>query len=155
MISFYKKNRKVLGNNQAGYTLLELLVVLSILALILGIAIPTVMNQFGKAKTETARIQVVSLAANLEFFFLDVGRYPSAEEGLRVLIEEPEGVRGWGGPYIRQASSLIDPWGQPYSYRLLLGGPGPFEIFSLGRDQKPGGEGEESDISNLEKIENE
>lgn len=153
MILFFRKLDRILKSTKSsedGYTLLELLVVLAILALILGIAVPAIIGQFSKAKVETAKIQVSSLAANLEFFYLDVGRYPTDEEGLQVLVDPPANARGWNGPYIRQRSSLMDPWGTPYLYKSSTDEPKFFEVYSLGADGKPGGEGENRDISSNE-----
>ncbi len=137
-------------NGEAGYTLLELLVVLAILALILSIATPMVMKQFGKAKSDTARVQVSALATNLEFFFMDVGRYPTVDEGLDALITKPTSAAGWNGPYVARASSLKDPWGAPYGFKRMQGEARSFEIYSLGADAKTGGEGEDRDVSSLE-----
>ena len=132
-----------------GYTLLELLVVLAILVLIVGIAAPLVLKQFGNAKTDTAKVQVNALAGNVEFFILDVGRAPTQDEGLGALVKQPSGVTRWRGPYIKKQSQLTDPWGNPYLYRLTSGNS-PFEIVSLGADGEEGGEGEDKDVSSQE-----
>src|SRR5690349_12877394 len=98
-------------NRDRGFTLLELMVVLLILALLATIAAPQVMKHLSKAKSQTAKIQVDALAASVSFFQMDVGRAPAEQEGLKVLIERPENERRWDGPYIEKADSLIDPWG--------------------------------------------
>jgi general secretion pathway protein G len=131
----------------AGFTLLELMIVLLILGLIATLAAPQLMKQFGKAKHQTARIQVDALAAAVDYFQLDLGRYPTAEEGLKILVEAPADVPGWDGPYLRKAESLVDPWGAPYLYRTP-GKKGPFDVYSLGADRKEGGDKEDRDVGN-------
>lgn len=131
-----------------GYTLLELLVVLGILVLIIGIATPLVLSQFGKAKVDAARVQVNALSGNVEFFILDVGRAPSTEEGLQALLEQPAGLKRWQGPYVKKVGQLTDPWGNPYQYKLSEAGE--FEILSYGADGAAGGEGTGADVSSLE-----
>ena len=132
---------------QAGFTLLELLVVLVILGLLAAIAAPRVMNYLGGAKTDTAAIQVENLATNLDLFRLDVGRYPTEDEGLEALLVQPPGAEGWNGPYVRKEDQIRDPWGRPYAYRY----PGEhleFDLYSLGADAAEGGEGEAQDVTN-------
>lgn len=129
-----------------GFTLIELLVVLAILTLLAGLVGPRVLNQFGGAKTKTAGIQIADLDKSLELFKLDVGRYPSTEEGLEALVKRPGSVNGWNGPYLR-GELPKDPWNNPYRYA----NPGPnggIEILSLGSDGAPGGEGEAADVRN-------
>ena len=130
-----------------GFTLLELMVVLLILALLATIAAPQVMKHLSKAKSQTARIQIDALTASVSFFQMDVGRAPTEQEGLRVLIERPGSESKWDGPYIQKAESLTDPWGRPYLYKH----PGThreIEIYTLGSDGKEGGEGDAHDIGN-------
>ena len=130
-----------------GFTLLELMVVLLILALLATIAAPQVMKHLAKAKSETAKIQVTALASSVEFFHLDLGRYPTQEEGLGVLVTAPANAPKWDGPYLKQADSLIDPWGRPYLYRFP-GQHGPFDLYTLGADGAEGGDGEARDVGN-------
>ena len=130
-----------------GFTLLELMVVLLILAMLATIAAPQVMKHLSKAKSETAKIQVDALAASVNYFQLDNGHYPSSDEGLRALIERPGNEPKWDGPYVQKKDSLIDPWGRPYLYKQ----PGQhrdFDIYTLGSDGKEGGEGDARDIGN-------
>lgn len=129
-----------------GFTLIELLVVLAILTLLAGLVGPRVLGQLGGAKAKTAGVQIADLDKSLELFKLDVGRYPTTEEGLEALVKRPGSVNGWAGPYLK-GGVPSDPWGHPYRYTS----PGPnggIEILSLGSDGAPGGEGEAADIRN-------
>lgn len=127
-----------------GFTLIELLVVLAILTLLAGLVGPRVLGQLGGAKSKTAAVQIADLDKSLELFKLDVGRYPTTEEGLDALVKKPGNVNGWNGPYLK-GGVPTDPWGHPYRYANAGGG---IEITSLGADGAPGGEGENADIRN-------
>jgi general secretion pathway protein G len=130
-----------------GFTLLELMVVLLILALLASIAAPQVMKHLSKAKSQTAKIQVDALTAAVNYFQIDTGRLPTNEEGLKVLNERPANEPKWDGPYVQKQDSLIDPWGNPYLYKH----PGKhhdIDVYTLGSDGKEGGEGDASDIGN-------
>jgi general secretion pathway protein G len=131
----------------AGFTLLELMVVLTILALLASIAAPRVTKYLRRAKVETAKIQVDALAAAITSFHLDTGRFPNNDEGLHVLLEAPSDRTNWDGPYIQKADSLIDPWGYPYQYKTP-GRAAEFDVYTLGADHKEGGEGDAKDIGN-------
>jgi len=123
------------------------MVVLLILALLATIAAPQVMKHLSKAKSQTARIQIDALTASVNFFQMDVGRAPTEQEGLKVLIERPGNEAKWDGPYIQKADSLTDPWGRPYLYKH----PGThrdIEVYTLGSDGKEGGDGDARDIGN-------
>jgi general secretion pathway protein G len=134
------------GNGKSrGFTLLELMVVLLILALIASIAAPQVTKHLRKAKVETAKIQIDALGAALDSFNIDNGRYPSSDESLKALVEKPTGLETWDGPYIKKKESLLDPWGEAYHYRH----PGTgreYDIYTLGSDKKEGGEGDAADV---------
>jgi general secretion pathway protein G len=132
---------------QAGFTLIELLIVLGILALLAGIATPQVLRYLGKARTEAAKVQINAISSALELYALDNGGYPPGQVGLVALVQQPQGASRWNGPYLKKAQGLTDPWGRPYQYRFP-GRAGSFEVFSLGRDNAPGGTGEDSDIMN-------
>ncbi len=131
----------------SGFTLIELLVVLVILGLLATIATPQVLRFLGRAKTDTAGVQVQNLATTLDLYRLDVGRYPSEEEGLDALLGRPPGVTVWNGPYVKKADMLIDPWGRPFRYRYP-GEHGEYDLYSLGDDDAEGGDGEDRDITN-------
>jgi len=132
---------------QEGFTLLELLVVLGILALLATFAAPQVLRYLGRAKSETAKLQINAIASAVELYALDNGGYPPQQVGLQALMRAPSGATRWGGPYLKKAEGLVDPWGRPYQYRNP-GRNGAFEIFTLGRDNAPGGTGEDQDIVN-------
>ncbi len=134
---------------QAGFTLLELLVVLGIIALLAGIVGPQVMKHMGASKSKTARVQVEDLSAALDMYKLDNGRYPTTEQGLAALVTKPADSKSWNGPYLRKAKIPKDPWQQDYHY-ASPGEHGKFDLYTLGADNKPGGEGEDQDINSWE-----
>ena len=129
-----------------GFTLMELLVVLVIIGLLAALVGPAVYQRIAPARASVARAQIDNLSRALDGYFIDVGRYPNSQEGLRALIARPDGLAKWKGPYLKKAVPE-DPWGLAYRYRSP-GAKGPFDIISFGADGKPGGEGEDRDISN-------
>jgi general secretion pathway protein G len=131
----------------AGFTLLELLVVLVILGLLAAVATPRVLDYLGRARTQSAGLQINRLSTALDLYRLDVGRYPSEEEGLNSLVKAPAGVKNWYGPYVKKPEMLLDPWGQPYNYRIP-GENGDYDLYTLGADNAVGGEGENQDLMN-------
>ena len=132
--------------HQAGFTLVELLVVLIILGLIAAFAAPRVIKFVGGAKSDSAKIQVERLSGVLDLYRLQVGRYPSDDEGIGALIEAPADAPNWDGPYLKKADALTDPWGRPYLYRFP-GEHGDYDLYSLGADGQDGGEGEDRDLT--------
>lgn len=118
-------------NSQAGFTLVELLVVLAILGFLAAIATPQVMKYLSSAKVSTARTEIEALAGALDLYKFDVGRYPTSDEGLTALLKSPEGAEGWNGPYVKRSANLVDPWGHEFKYQSP-GQHGEFDIFSLG-----------------------
>jgi general secretion pathway protein G len=131
---------------EAGFTLIELMIVLFILGLLAALVAPRLMGRVGKAKQKTAQAQMQMLATALDLFHLDVGRYPNDEEGLKVLYQKPDNLPAWSGPYLDKESPK-DPWGRDYVYKFP-GEHGPYDLSSLGADGQPGGEGENADITN-------
>lgn len=138
---------KSIRGRKNGFTLVELLVVLAILGLLVALAAPRVMNYLGSARSDTARIQIEKLSGVLDLYRLEVGHYPTEQEGLRALVEKPTQAGDWNGPYLRNSESLVDPWGAPYVYHSP-GQHGEFDLYTLGADGKEGGDGADRDITN-------
>ncbi len=130
-----------------GFTLVELLVVLAILTMLATFVGPQVLRYLGKARTDTARVQISSIVSALELYAIDNGGYPPQEAGLGALLQAPSGATRWNGPYIKKAVGIIDPWGRPYGYRVGTSA-GQFTVFTLGRDNAVGGIGEDQDVAN-------
>lgn len=137
---------------QRGFTLLEMIVVLVIIGLIMGLVGPRLFGQADKAKVQTAGTQIKMLGGALQTMRLDISRFPSADEGLGLLVHKPadeSAGRGWAGPYLQDDTVPLDPWGNPYRYDLTSGGSQPFAVFSYGADGKPGGEGFDADVGQI------
>lgn len=134
---------------QRGFTLIELLVVLVILGLLASVAGPKVISYLGGAKSDTARLQIEQFGASLDLYKLETGRYPSSQEGLSALVQQPPGATGWNGPYLKKKTLPKDPWGNDYHY-VSPGQHGSYDISSLGADNREGGEGENKDINGWE-----
>jgi len=134
---------------RSGFTLLELVVVIIVLGLLAGIVAPQIINRLSEAKSTTARTQIEALSVALDGYRLDNGNYPTTEQGLAALRERPTRApapTNWRGPYLRKAVPL-DPWRRPYLYRAPgEKNPTAFDLESLGRDGKVGGEGEDADV---------
>jgi general secretion pathway protein G len=133
-------------NKQQGFTLLELLVVMVIIGLLAGLVAPRYFGQVGKSQVKVAAAQIDSLDKALVQFRLDTDRFPTTEEGLAALNEEPPDIVNWGGPYLKKAVPM-DPWGKPYIYKEP-GEHGDFDLYTLGKDGSPGGTAENADITN-------
>ncbi len=142
-----RRRNRAAARAESGFTLLELLVVLGIIVLIATIAAPQVLRYMGTARTETAKAQISAISTALELYALDNGGFPSQQAGLRALVDPPQGQPRWRGPYLKRSSGIVDPWGQPYRYRYP-GRAGQPEVFTLGRDNAPGGAGEDQDVTN-------
>ncbi len=143
MTKYY--NDLPIAKRQVGFTLIELLVVLAIIGLLAGLVGPQVMKHLGGAKTSTAQVQIEDLSGALDMYRLDVGRYPTTEQGLIALVEKPSDVKRWNGPYLRKEAVPQDPWYNDYKYRSP-GEHGKFDVYTLGADEKEGGEGEDQDV---------
>ena len=129
-----------------GFTLLELLVVMVIIGLLAGFVAPQYFGQVSKSERKTAKAQIVELEKALDHYRLDVGRYPTTEQGLEALVAKPTDSPKWEGPYLRKAVPL-DPWGKPYLYRNPGQDGADFDLLSFGKDGQPGGTGDAADIS--------
>ncbi|MBI1891574.1 MAG: type II secretion system major pseudopilin GspG [Burkholderiales bacterium] len=135
-----------IGTRSSGFTLLELLVVIVIIGLLAAYVGPKYFAQLGKSEVTVAKAQIESFEKALDTYRLDVGRYPTTEEGLKALLAKPPTALKWNGPYLKKDVPL-DPWGHSYLYRAP-GTKGDFEILSYGKDGQPGGTDDNADISN-------
>lgn len=129
-----------------GFTLLELLVVVVIIGLLAGYVAPRYFSQVGKSEVQVARAQIDAFEKALDLYRIDMRRYPTNDQGLQALVSAPAGDANWKGPYLKKAVPM-DPWGRAYSYKSP-GTKSDYEILSFGRDGKPGGSGEDADITN-------
>jgi general secretion pathway protein G len=131
--------------SQAGFTLVEILVVITIIGLIMALVGPRVLNYLSESKAKAAKIQIESFASALDLYYLDLGRYPNSNEGLTALTRG-NNAPGWNGPYLRGGVVPSDPWGHGYLYRSPAE-RAPYEIISLGSDGQEGGSGPAADIA--------
>lgn len=133
-----------ISRNEKGFTLIELLIVMVILGLLAALVGPKLFGKVGSSKLKAAKAQIALFETGLDTYRLDVGRYPSTQQGFGALRVKPEGVDGWDGPYLAKEIPL-DPWGRSYFYESP-GRHGDYDIYSLGADGQPGGEGEDRDV---------
>ena len=133
----------------AGFTLIEMMVVMVIIGLLMALVGPRFIRQEGKARVKAARAQIELLGTALDTYRLDVGRYPSSQEGLGALQQRPFGVDRWDGPYLKKDVPK-DPWDHPYMYRSPGEGGRPYDLYSYGADGSPGGSGDNRDITSWE-----
>jgi general secretion pathway protein G len=131
---------------RAGFTLLELLVVVAIISLLVGYVAPRYFGQIDKSEVATAKAQIDAFEKALDQYRLDIGRYPTTEAGLSALVTRPANEPRWNGPYLRK-DPPFDPWGSPYVYKSP-GQRGGYDLISYGKDRQPGGTGENADLSN-------
>ncbi|MBV8888690.1 MAG: type II secretion system major pseudopilin GspG [Alphaproteobacteria bacterium] len=133
---------------EAGFTLLELLVVLAILGFLVALVAPAALRQLGSAKEKIAHQSIERLAGILDIYKLDVGTYPTTEQGLQALVTPPQGVPHWSGPYLKGTKVPEDPWGHPFMYRSPSQRPGhDYDLYSLGPTGEAG-KGSEAVIYN-------
>ena len=137
--------RRAARRRSSGFTLVEILVVITIIGLIMALVGPRVINYLGEAKVKAAKIQIQSFSSALDLYYLDAGRYPSSSEGLTALAQRPGGAATWNGPYLKGGVVPNDPWGRPYVYRAP-GEHGSYDIVSYGSDGQEGGTGTAADI---------
>lgn len=135
---------------QKGFTLIELLMVMAIIGLLAALVVPRFTQKVSKSKLQAAQTQIEYFGAALDSFRLDVGRYPTTDEGLEILYTKPEGLATWDGPYLKKRVPL-DPWKNRYEYKCP-GDHGEYDIISYGADGKEGGEGENQDISSWQGL---
>ena len=138
--------KRHLRHREAGFTLIEILIALVLLGLLATIAYPQVIK-FLEKKADVAKVQIESLKSGLDFYRLDVGRYPTQEEGLNALVAAPPNQPRWNGPYLKSRQMPADPWGRAYVYRVPSRLGQAYDLLSLGADGLEGGEGENRDIS--------
>jgi general secretion pathway protein G len=143
---FRRASRRTRRRSERGYTLVEILVVITIIGLLMALVGPRVLNYLTESKVKTARIQILSFASALDLFYLDAGRYPTSAEGLAVLVRPTTGITAWNGPYLKGGTVPNDPWGKPYQYRSP-GEHGAYDVVSLGSDGQDGGTGTAADIT--------
>lgn len=134
---------------QRGFTLVEMLVVITIIGMIMALVGPRVLSYLSDSRLKAAKIQIQSFASALDLFYLDSGRYPSSAEGLTALVRPIGGVSAWNGPYLKGGTVPNDPWGNPYVYRQP-GEHSAYEIRSFGSDGQEGGAGAATDITSLQ-----
>jgi general secretion pathway protein G len=147
---FYRRQttaRQPTGKDDGGFTLVEILVVITIIGLIMGLIGPRVLNYLTESKAKAARIQIESLGSALDLYFLDNGRYPNSTEGINALVQRPPSAQAWNGPYLKGGVLPIDPWGKPYMYRAP-GQHGAYDLSSYGADGQEGGTGAAADVTN-------
>lgn len=141
-----ERHRRRRGSSEDGFTLVEMLVVITIIGLIMALVAPRVLGYLSDSKVKAAKIQIESFKSALDLYYLDAGRYPSTAQGLRALVHPASGTPAWNGPYLKGGNVPRDPWGHRYVYRSP-GQHGPYDIVSLGSDGQQGGTGNAADIT--------
>lgn len=136
----------------SGFTLIEIMIVMVIIAMLAALVGPRLMGALGGSKVKSTRIQIETLANGVQAFHLDVGRFPTQQEGLVVLVDNPKEtpIKNWRGPYLSKNKVPVDAWGNAFMYEIPSKHKMPFDIFSLGADGKPGGDGDDADLGSWE-----
>lgn len=147
-----KTGSDALGRPLAGFTLIEIMIVMVIIAMLAALVGPRLTGALSSSKVKATKIQIETLSNGIETFHLDTGRYPSQQEGLQVLIENPQpnGIPNWHGPYLKKLKIPTDEWRNPFLYENPSKHGMGFDLTSLGADAKPGGSGDDADIGNWE-----
>jgi general secretion pathway protein G len=140
-------HRHTACRTEKGFTLLELLVVILIIGLLTGIVAPRFLSQISKSEATAAKAQMDAFDKALQAYRIDMGRYPSAGEGLQALVTAPSNDSRWRGPYLKD-NVPVDPWGSAYQFRSPSTRGKDYDLLSLGRDRSPGGSGDDADITN-------
>lgn len=138
------------NKRERGFSLIEIMVVMVIIGMLMAVVAPRFIRQSEKAASKAARVQIESMGTALDTFRLDVGRYPTTQEGLAALIQRPFGTERWDGPYLKKNVIPPDPWQRPYYYRSPGEGGRPYDLYSLGADGAPGGDSDNRDITSWE-----
>jgi general secretion pathway protein G len=138
-----------LSKQSFGFSLIELLVVLAIVGMLGAVVGPQVMKHLGGAKSKTAKLQIEDLGAALDLYYLEVGKYPTTQDGLTALVQKPSSADNWNGPYLKKAKIPKDPWGNDYHFKSP-GDNGDYDLFSYGADNSPGGEKDNQDVLSWE-----
>jgi general secretion pathway protein G len=145
------KNSQPRRRTARGMTLIEILVVLVLIGIVMGIVGGNFLGKGEKAKADAAKIEINQIGQTLDLYKLEIGRYPTTQEGLQALVTAPSGVTNWNGPYWKKQSIPKDPWGNEYKY-VSPAANAPYEIISLGADGKEGGEGPNKDLSSSQQC---
>lgn len=132
---------------RSGFTLIEILVVITIIGLVMAFAANRIFGQGDEAKSRLSKAQIAEIGGKLDLLKLDVGRYPSTSEGLKALLQNPGGMNNWTGPYVQKEEQIKDPWSRDFVY-TSPGQRGAYDLVSLGADGKEGGDGPNRDVSN-------
>lgn len=144
----FRQTRRLFKAASGGFTLIEMLVVLTIISLIIGLVGPRVLGYLAESRVKTAKLQIESFNSALDLFYMDVGRYPTDSEGLTVLVTRPADAEVWNGPYVKGGRVPKDPWGHPYQYHVVADHTPPYEITSMGPDGRADQRAITTDIAN-------
>ena len=144
------RSRRRTISGEAGFTLIEMLVVLVIISLVMSLVGPRVLNYLSESRTKAARLQIAELTNSLDLYYMDVGRYPTTQEGLAALTHRPPGLNVWNGPYLKGEIAPLDPWRNHFIY-VAPGSHGAYDLLSYGSDGREGGDGSAADVTNWQR----